>query len=620
MHKRLLLTSLLALALLLGTLPAMQARTRTTRGAAIPISTYRDDPTVATAVIDDIRASKLGAGEDDRPFSLLGPTVSISEETYIYRRDAQGEFQKFAWNPYPFNQASNEQGDFRFPHEARFPLFTPERGADGKIVLRDGLQVWQPNQLRLGATTAFEAANFTKDAGEAWAGRELRWGPDGRLNIEPHVFIDLNAFYSPSARELFFGVVPYRLPGETQVKLFETATSWEMVAHESGHALHHVLKPNTHHGNGFTVWSESLGDQMAMWVSLRKRERAGTLLAETNGNLNQSNSLTRMAEIFAYLVGTGTGMRDAFHDLKISDTEEEVHDRSKPLTGAAYKIFLAIYDELKRNHSEVEALQQAGDIMGVFLLRTADYTPENEMSLADVGKAYLKVDKEFFHSRYQQLLVNEFLRREILTADLVQEWLTHEASLPPLWLPHWCTEKQIEAFLQDNLDQFGPGPDFGLQLQSVTYANRFGFGRGTNQTLVRVQLTQGRGDGATPLNNHGLLVFRPDGTLADYHPPLPPEGNAASQSFAAVAGRQAQAITMLRKARQMRMEKYGVPLSLARRQDGQMTVEARVLEGHGLNEHLMIYTPENPRGERREILLSPLPPQQRMAIPDGLLK
>jgi hypothetical protein len=210
------------------------------------------------------------------------------------------------------------------------------------------LQVWKPNQLRVGTTTAFEAANVTKEAGEAWAGRELRWGPDGRLKMEPHVFVDFNAFYSPTARELFFGLVPYRLPGETAVKVFETATSWEMVSHECGHALHHVLKPNTGHGSGFAVWGESFGDQMAMWASLRKPERVSALLAETQGNLNQPNSLTRLAEAFGYLTNSPIkAMRDAFHDQKISDTGEEVHDRSQVLTGAAYKIFLTVYDDLK---------------------------------------------------------------------------------------------------------------------------------------------------------------------------------------------------------------------------------------------------------------------------------
>src|SRR5262249_24062480 len=311
-----------------------------------------------------------------------------------------------------------------------------------------------------------------------------------------------------------FGVVPYRLPGHTEVKLFETATSWDMVAHESGHAAHHTLKPNSDDSNqGFKTWGESFGDQTAMWTSLRNRDRVYNLLAETNGDLNQSNSLTRMGEAYAALTGKGTGERDAFNDKKVSDTSDEVHERSEALTGAAYKLFLTVYSRLKNEQGveEQEALMEAGEIMGTFLTRSTDYTPENQMTLEDVAKAYLKVDKEFFGSRYHDMLVDEFIRREIFNADSDREWVAHEVATPYLRLSkpsrRW-SDPIVEELVQANLDKLGVGPDFGLKLQSVTRDDRFG------QTIVRVQLTSGRGDGATLFNNHGILVFRRDGVLA----------------------------------------------------------------------------------------------------------
>jgi hypothetical protein len=81
---------------------------------------------------------------------------------------------------------------------------------------------------------------------------------------------------------------------------------------------------------------------------LAAKSGAGTTTPEGNsGDLNQSNALTRLEEAFAVFVSNGTGLRDAFHDKKVSDTDEEEHHRSEVLTGAAYKIFLKIYDELK---------------------------------------------------------------------------------------------------------------------------------------------------------------------------------------------------------------------------------------------------------------------------------
>lgn len=621
MSKRMLLCASILLAQVALRLPVSKAHSIPTRNSFIPISTYRDDPFVAPSVIEQLAAAKFGLDEQGRRI-LWGDLVTITEAAKIYRRDETNTFKPFAWNPWPAVIMANEQGDFRFLDEARFPLFKPERGPDGKIVLKDGLQVWLPLDLRLGDSTAFVAAHAAKAAAESWAGRDIMWGVKGVLDIEPHAFLEFNAFYSGTTHSLFFGVVPYRLPGETQVKLFETVTAWEMVAHECGHALHHTLKPNRAPGDlGYDTWSESFSDQTAMWTSLQNRERVRNLLAATSGNFHQSNALSSTVEAFAALTGKGTGIRDAFHDKKVSETEEEVHDRSEVFTGAAYKFFLTVYDEMKRTHEAEEALRQAGQILGFFLTRATDYTPENEMTLEDVAKAYLKVDKEFFDCRYQRVLVDEFTRREIFDGDSVREWQAHEAAVPQLFLhPQWSDEK-IEQVLQANLDKLGLGPAFGLRLQSVTRVENPSLSpirrRGPAQIVVRVQLTQGRGAEAQPLDNHGSLVFRANGLLADYHSPLTPDEqtNLSLDVFA-----QTQALARLDQAEQLRLDQRGVPLAIVRQPNGQLTVEARVLRGQGLNAYLEVFTLDKPQGERREILIPPVPPAKRLHIANDLLK
>jgi hypothetical protein len=625
MVKRLIVRKFAILSLSVAVLSGAQAQTLTApdRGAGrrpmpMAISSYEDDPFAALSVIERIDSPRFDRDDKGR-LILSNGRVKIEGEDFIYRQDpADGVYKRFAWNPWPAPTA-NRFGDFKFQDEERFPIFRQERDADGKVILKDGLQVWSPNDLHLGMTTVFDAANAVIEAAEAWAGRNLSWGNDGLLEIETQGFVDFNALYSPSTRMLFFGVVPYRLKGETDVKMFETATSWEIAAHESGHAAHNALKPNVDHTDpGFDAWGESFGDQMAMWASLRNPDRAMKLLAETHGDLNQSNSLTRMCEAFAALVGQGTGMRDAFHDKKISDTTDEAHDLSEVLSGAAYKIFLAVYSDLERDKGggELGALEKAGEIMGEFLTRATDYTPENKMTLEDVAKAFLKVDKEFFGGRYHQTMVDEFTRREIFDADSVNEWMAHEMSAPRLRLPRRPADSEVESMIQSNLDKLGIGPDFGLRLQSVIRENLFGRAAGFGQTIVRVQLTAGRGGEATPLDNHGILVFRRDGSLADYHAPLPPAPRA---SFLPDSFSQAQAVMVIGQAKQLSLDRLGAPLSLARRPDGQLTVEARVLRGEGLNAHMEVFTLDNPKGERREILIPPVPPGKRPHISNDLL-
>jgi hypothetical protein len=206
------------------------------------------------------------------------------------------------------------------------------------------------------------------------------------------------------------------------------------------------------------------------------------------------------------------------------------------------------------------------------------------------------------------MLVNEFTRRELFDEAALRDWLAHEDALPRLWLPSWSTDKEVAKFIELNQDRLGTAPDFGLKLQSVTRLN----GAGQGRMIVRVQLTQGRGADAMPLSNHGILVFRANGDLADYHSPVPggvdgPGSDKYSRAQAAIG-----------QARQARLHLRGVPLSLVRKADGSLSAEAQILRGEGLNAYVEVFTPENPAGERREILHSPLSPAQSRRIADVL--
>ncbi|MEP7340234.1 MAG: hypothetical protein ABI977_21050 [Acidobacteriota bacterium] len=184
--------------------------------------------------------------------------------------------------------------------------------------------------------------------------------------------------------------------------------------------------------------------------------------------------------------------------------------------------------------------------------------------------------------------------------------------------------------LQANQDKLGIGPDFGLKLQSITRVNQDGQdgqpwqsrqlrpSRGQAQTIVRVQLTEGRGAGATPLDNHGILVFRASGGLADYHTPLPEDGQTALLTGNAFA--QTPALAKLSQAYQIHLNEHGVPLALVRTPEGRWTVEARVPRGEGPFAWMEVFTPDNPLGERHEVMVPPVPRDKRIPSADDLLK
>jgi hypothetical protein len=555
------------------------------KGRLMPISSYDDDPSVAESNVECVDPAGFAQDPHGRPL-LSNSRVFIRDEDILYRQDRfTGVFAPWATNPWPLPTA-NSDGSFRFPDEPRFPQHLIERDAAGRPVLNaDGLQIWTPRDLHLGMNTTFEAASKVKDAVETWTGRSLVWGAEnGRLEINAHAFVDFNAFFSPASRTVYFGVVPYRFSGQAVIEIFELANSWDIAAHEVGHAAHMALKPNHDVLDvGYQTWSESFADQMAMWASLRDAGRVRSLLAATHGDLRQSNALSGLGEFFSFLVGEGNGLRDAVNDWTVSTTSSEVHDRSEVLTGAAYRFFVSTYEDLVRKGGE-RALPEAAEILGTFLTRATDFTPENTMTLEDVAKAYLKVDKELYGGRYHARLVAEFSHRELFNANSLAEWLAHEATLPQLRLGQQGVEAAT-ALIQLNLDLLGIGPDFGLLVQSVTREDRDGY------TIVRVQLTVGRGPDAMPLQNHGVLVFRANGMLADYHAPLP------ADVFS-----QVQALELIRQAQQLRLDRHGAPLSVVRREDGQLTVEARVMRGNALNFWIEAFTLDNPRGEHRDII------------------
>jgi hypothetical protein len=167
----------------------------------------------------------------------------------------------------------------------------------------------------------------------------------------------------------------------------------------------------------------------------------------------------------------------------------------------------------------------------------------------------------------------------------VSQWLAHEGSIPALRVPRSPSTDQVEAVVQASLDRLGIGPDFGLLVQQVIAERRHG------HTIVRVQLTLGRGPGAMALANHGVLVFRRDGSLADYHAPLP------ADVFS-----QVQAGALLGHARHLGLDRRGGALSLAAGGDGELTVETRVLRGDGMAVWLEVFSLDAPEGERREVV------------------
>ena len=76
--------------------------------------------------------------------------------------------------------------------------------------------------------------------------------------------------------------------------------------------------------------------------------------------------------------------------------------------------------------------------------------------------------------------------------------------------------------------------------------------------------------------------------------------------------------TVVTRAKQMGLDQRGGLLSLARRADGSLTVETRVMRGAGMNCWVEAFSIEHPEGERREVITPTVPMNLRGVQPSGV--
>src|SRR5262249_52539597 len=61
------------------------------------------------------------------------------------------------------------------------------------------------------------------------------------------------------------------------------------------------------------------------------------------------------------------------------------------------------------------------------------------------------------------------------------------------------------------------------------------------------------------------------------------------------------ALQLLDRAKQLRLDQHGASLAIVQTADGRLQIEARVLQGDGLNSYLRVFSLEHPNGEWRAL-------------------
>ncbi len=240
------------------------------------------------------------------------------------------------------------------------------------------------------------------------------------LQVFPHGLPNVvNAFYSRNQRALKFGDF---IPSGTTARIF-TCRSFDIVSHETGHAILDGLKPNWIVAGGPQTGGlhESFGDLTAIFVALSQLDQVEAVIAQTKANLHDKTFLADLAEQFGLALGRPNGLRNADNDLKLSQTGTEVHAISQVFTGAIYDILADLFKLERRTAIKDDAftLFEVSRYLLSLLIRAIIAAPASNASFADVANKMLSISaSDGKPVAYRNSIRNHFTFREVVVSPI----------------------------------------------------------------------------------------------------------------------------------------------------------------------------------------------------------
>jgi hypothetical protein len=249
-----------------------------------------------------------------------------------------------------------------------------------------------------------------------------QWNAAGNtdpVKVFPHGLPNvMNAFYSRSEKALKFGDF---IPSGATSRVY-TCRSFDIVAHETGHAVLDGLKPgwllasNPPQTGGL---HESFGDITAIFLALSQLDQVEAVIAQTKANLHDKTFLADLAEQFGLALGRPNGLRNADNDLKLSEVGTEVHAISQVFTGAIYDILADIFSFERKPGIKDDAvvLHAAGEYLRSLVLRALIAAPNVAATYAHVANKMLTIaNADGKPVQYRNFIRNRFTLREVIVS------------------------------------------------------------------------------------------------------------------------------------------------------------------------------------------------------------
>lgn len=257
--------------------------------------------------------------------------------------------------------------------------------------------------------------------------RKLHWqwnsgNSDRPIQVHSHAGETPNAYYSRGQRALkFFYFTPAGQPPDTPQ--IYTCRSFDIVTHETGHAILDSLKPDWIISRNAQTGGlhESFGDLTAIFAVLSQFDLVEFIVAETKSDLHKKTILAELAEEFGAGLGRTSGLRNADNNLKLSDVTNEVHDISKVFTGGVYDVLADLFTAWRapRYRDDTEVLYAAGKYLAGLTVRAIMDAPASEATFADVAGNMITLAEEDNNADCASFVRKHFAFREVLQTELI---------------------------------------------------------------------------------------------------------------------------------------------------------------------------------------------------------
>lgn len=230
----------------------------------------------------------------------------------------------------------------------------------------------------------------------------------------------MNAFYSRSQCCLKFGDF---IPSGGAERVY-TCRSFDIVAHETGHAVLDGLKPdwlladNPPQTGGL---HEAFGDLTAIFLSLAQLDQCEAIVAQTKARLHDKTFLADIAEQFGLALGRSNGLRNADNDITLSEAGSQVHAISQVFTGAVYDILADMFNHGRdpAAHDDAAVLHRVGAYLRSLVLRAMVAAPDMAATYADVVNHMLRIaGEDGSPPEYRNFIRNRFVVREVVVSPV----------------------------------------------------------------------------------------------------------------------------------------------------------------------------------------------------------